>query len=222
MSIRGISLGVAMLLLGGIGVVRGGEVEATPVCRPYGPTTTYYADPCCQVGPVRRFLRRVFRPCCPPPCARYAPVPVVIPCPPPCLPPAPTGWVPPGAPVRLAPPIAPQATLPPPPIDVPSSLKRDALPPPPPVRFDRIASQRGDEGGARAKAETGRLVTLVQVGKPDSRKQAETDETGRFSVELTPGTWVVYVKDAAGKSVEQGRLVIREQKVVRVRIAESG
>ena len=43
MSIRGVSLGVALLLVGG--VVRGGEVEATPVCRPYGPSTSYYPDP---------------------------------------------------------------------------------------------------------------------------------------------------------------------------------
>ena len=184
MSIRGISLGVAALLLGGVASVRGD-------CRPYGPTTAYYADPCCQVGTVRRFLRRVFHPCCPPPvCARCAPV-------------------------RIDPPMA---TIPPPPVGVPSSLKYDAPPTPtPPVRFDRIASRRGDEGTARAKAESGHLVTLVQVGKPGSRKQAETDDAGRFSVELTPGTWVVYVEN-----VERGRLVIREQKVVRVRIADAG
>jgi hypothetical protein len=205
MSIRGISLVAATLLLGGIASARGD-------CRPYGPTTTYYPDPCCRVGPVRRFLRRVFRPSCPPPCARCAPAPVVVP----CLPAAPpVVWVPPGPPVRLSPPILPQGTLPPPPIGQPSSLKSDPLPPPPPVRFDRIASRRCDDGA-------GHLVTLVQVGKSDSRKQAETDETGRFSVELTPGTWVVYVKDAAGKSVERGRLIIREQKVVRVRIEDAG
>ena len=210
MSIRGISLGVAALLLGGVASVRGD-------CRPYGPTTAYYADPCCQVGTVRRFLRRVFHPCCPPPvCARCAPVRVVVPCPAPCLPSAPPmGWVPPGAPVRIDPPMA---TIPPPPVGVPSSLKYDAPPTPtPPVRFDRIASRRGDEGTARAKAESGHLVTLVQVGKPGSRKQAETDDAGHFSVELTPGTWVVYVEN-----VERGRLVIREQKVVRVRIADAG
>ena len=99
-------------------------------------------------------------------------------------------------------------------MDLPSSgrsLRREAEPTPtPPVRFDRIASRQGDES-------SGQFVTLVQVGKPDERKRAETDATGRFSVELTPGTWVVYVG-----SVERGRLVIRERKVVRVRIAEAG
>jgi hypothetical protein len=132
---------------------------------------------------------------------------VVVPCPAPCPAPAPTAWVPPAT---LDRPIAPQATIPPPPMDVPSSLKRDASPTPtPPVRFDRIASRGGDESG--------RLVTLVQVGKPDMRKQTETDEAGRFSAELTPGTWVVYVG-----GVEQRRLVIRERKVIRVRVAEAG
>ena len=111
---------------------------------------------------------------------------------------------------------------PPPPMDVPSSLKRDVAPnPTPPVRFDRIASRQGDEGVTRAKAEPRHLVTLVQVGKPDSRKQTEADAAGRISIELSPGTWVVYTKDATGKNVEQGRLVIRERKVVRVRIVES-
>ena len=162
MSNRGFYLGVAMLVIGG--VARGGEVEATPVCRGYGPTTTYYPDPCCRVGPVRRFLRRVFHPCCPPPVARYAPAPVVVPCPAPCPAPGPAAWVPPAPPANLDRPIAPRGTIPPPPIDVPSSLKRDDLPKPtPPIRFDRIASRRGGEEG--------QLVTLVQVGNPDSRSR---------------------------------------------------
>ena len=224
MSIRGITLAAAALLLGGIGVAQGAEVEANVVCRRYGPTTSCYSDPCCQVGPVRRFLRRVFCPCCAPaPVARYAPVPVVMPCPPPCTAPGPTVWVPPSQPATIQRPIAPQETMPPPPpMDVPSSRKREVAPNPTlPIRFDRIASRQGDEGITRAKAEPRHLVTLVQVGKPDSRKQAETDATGRISVELAPGTWVVYVEDATGKRVEQGRLVVRERKVVRVRIVES-
>ena len=213
MSPRGIALSVALLALGGI--AQGGEVQADLVCNRCGPTTTYYADPCCQVGPVRRFLRRVFRPCCPPvPVAQCVPAPAIVPCPPR----APVMWVPPGAPVMLDRPIAPQPTVPPPPVDIPSSLKREAAPTPP-VRFDRIASRQGDEI-VPARAEPRHRVTLVQVGKPASRKQAETDESGRISVELTPGTWIVYVEDATGKTVEQGRLVIREQKVVRVRIVE--
>ena len=208
MSIRGFSLCVAVLLVAG--AARAGEVEATTVCR-YGPTTSYYPDPCCRVGPVRRFIRRVFHPCCPPPVVRYAPVPVVVPCPAPCQAPAPTAWVPPGPPASLDRPIAPQGAVPPPPpMDVPSSLKRSDSPTPtPPVRFDRIASRQGGESG--------RPVTLVQVGKPDTRMQTETDVAGRFSAELTPGTWAVYVG-----GVEQGRLVIRERKVIRVRIAEPG
>ena len=64
MSTRGITLAATLFLLAG--AARGAEVQVTPVCRSYGPTTSYYADPCCQVGPVRRLLRRVFRPCCPP------------------------------------------------------------------------------------------------------------------------------------------------------------
>ena len=219
MSIRGFSL-AAVLLVGGIGTARGAEVQADLVCNRCGPTTAYYSDPCCRVGPVRRFLRRVFYPCCPPvPVARCAPVAVIVPCPQA----APMTWVPPGAPVMLDRPIPAQPPLPaPPPMGVPSSSgspRREAEPTPP-VRFDRIASRLGDEGVVQATPR--HVVTLVQVGKPDSRKQAETDAAGRFTVELTPGTWVVYIKDSTGKSVEQGRLVIREQKVIRVRIAEAG
>lgn len=218
MSIRSISL-AAVLLVGGIGSVRGAEVQGDLVCNRCGPTTAYYADPCCRPGPVRRFLRRVFHPCCPPaPVARYAPVPVIVPCPQ-C---APATWAPPSAPVMLDRPVPVQPPLPPPPpMGVPSSSGSPRREPEPtPVRFDRIASRLGDEGVVQATPR--HVVTLVQVGKPDSRKQAETDTAGRFSVELTPGTWVVYVRDSAGRSVEQGRLVIRERKVVRVRIAEEG
>ena len=213
MSNRGLCLGVAVLLVAG--AAHAGEVEATPVSR-YGPTTSYYPDPCCRVGPVRRFIRRAFYPCCPPPVVRYAPVPVVVPypapcsapCAAPCQAPAPAAWVPSGPPATLDRPIVPQATIPPPPMDVPSSLKRGDFPTPtPPVRFDRIASRQG--GGS------GRPVTLVQVGKPDTRMQTETDAAGRFSADLTPGLWAVYVG-----GVEQNRLVIRERKVIRVRIAE--
>jgi hypothetical protein len=139
---------------------RSGEVPADPVfrsCRPAAvrycgaPLTTYRMtvghDPCCQpcrVGPVRRFLRRVFRPCCPPPCPAPSAA-VFVPTPPPTA----AVWVPPAAPPgRLQP--EPMPPLPPSPPTIPgtgSALRRQGVltppTPPPPVRADRIASTGG-------------------------------------------------------------------------------
>jgi hypothetical protein len=118
-----------------------GEVDADLVCH-RRPVTACY-DPCCpphRVGPVRRFFRRVFCPCCPPPCpVRVAPV-VVAPAPPP--PPA-AVFVPPAGLDRPVPPPPPGTTIP----GTGSALRRSGVltppAPPPPVRLDRMASRYG-------------------------------------------------------------------------------
>lgn len=143
------------LLLVLAGTAQAGEPQATPVC---GRSRSCYAgrrcyDPCQPVGPVRRFLRRVFLPRCPPPCpAPCPPAVTVVPAPRPAvfLPPA----VPPVAPAPPPPPPAnldrpaPVPAAPPAPL-APSAPFPSAgaayrtpyvVPSPPPVRVDRIAS----------------------------------------------------------------------------------
>src|SRR5262245_1710185 len=81
-----------------------GDVPAAPACRTCrSATTSAFAapttccDPCERVGPVRRLLRRIFRPCCAPPAPRCAP-PVVAVAPPPVVAPPPmTAPLPPSA-----------------------------------------------------------------------------------------------------------------------------
>ena len=216
MSIRGFSLGVAMLVIG-----RRGGAAARSRRHPYAaptarrlritPTPAAGSAPsdgsCVGVPPVL-----------PAPVVRYAPARRGRPLPRP-LPPGPRRR--PGCrPVRRRHSTGPS------PRGRPAATDRRAefaearrlaeADPARPLRPHR------EPAGRRGRGPAAGFVTLVQVGKPDARKRAETDAAGRFSVELTPGTWVVYVEDAAGKSVEQGRLVIRERKVVRVRIAEAG
>ena len=81
-----------------------------------------------------------------------------------------------------------------------------------------MASLQG--GVARAKAESRPIVTLVCLGTPTSTRRVETDAEGRIRVELTPGTWVVSARGADGQESEQGRLIIRETRVVLVRVSE--
>jgi hypothetical protein len=128
-------------------------VAAQPCCPP---TVRYYAparccDPCPPVGPVRRLLRRVFRPCCPPP--RPCP-PVIVPAPVVIPNGAPRVFVPPAPPPAVIErPIPADPTQPPPGPPVTGSSYRPAplTPPvpPPPVRLDRTASLSGG-GGALA------------------------------------------------------------------------
>ncbi len=139
--------------------LRAAEVPAMPVCGGCcAPATTQYYcapapvyrtsrcyDPCEPVGPVRRFLRRVFLPpcprCCPPaPVIGVAPAPAVfVPAPPP-------------APVAAPPAVDPGRPVPPPP-PAPFSSAGSAYRrppnvltppvPPPPVRLERLASRSG-------------------------------------------------------------------------------
>jgi hypothetical protein len=122
------------------------EIEATPVCghcRSCCGRPCY--DPCQPVGPVRRFLRKVFLPRCPAPCPPPCPGPVVLPPPVPAVF-APAVPAPPPANLDRPLPSVPPGPLAPPPVvaPFPSATSRSAdaepTPPPPPVRVDRIAS----------------------------------------------------------------------------------
>jgi hypothetical protein len=141
--------------------VRAAEVPAVPVCGGCcapatppccAPVPTCRVrkcyDPCEPVGPIRRFLRRVFLPPCPRCCP---PAPVVG------VAPAPAVFVPPSCPAAVAgpPAVDPGRPAPPPPPAPPapfpgtgSAYRRppNVLTPPvppPPIRLDRIASRLG-------------------------------------------------------------------------------
>jgi hypothetical protein len=139
--VRGLLCALALALVSM--TAEAGETSATPVC---GCCRRCY-DPCQPVGPVRRFLRKVFLPRCPAPCPPACPLPVVIPPPAPAvfLPPAPPPAVPPANLDRPVP-VVPPATPPAPPAagPFPSPASRtpglEPSPPPPPIRADRIAS----------------------------------------------------------------------------------
>lgn len=249
-AIRGLAMSCALVGSAlAIGGVRAGEVEGDLMCRGCGPSRSFYVapavslqvrsyyEPCEPVGPVRRFLRRVFRPCCPPPCR-----PAVAVVPAPIYTPAPVAYpVPAPAPVFSAP-IAP-TTPPPATLDRPlvptapfpsaaapevpgsnSSLRREGqmpLPPLPPVRADRIASREGTGTShlvARAKLDTPEVL-LVHAERREIQKRARADEQGRFSVELTVGEWQVYRLEA-GKTKWQGKLRVTEAGVVTARLPE--
>jgi hypothetical protein len=244
-TLRGQALACALLVAGlSAPAVSAGEVAAQSVCggcRPavaryyYAPVTGYSVtacyDPCPPVGPIRRFLRRVFRPCCPPP---VLPPPVVVRpavVAPACPPPAVVG--PPAAVSAPAP--FPEATIPPaaPPAPAPvvpgsnSSLRREGVLTPPtpplPVRLDRIASRSGEAGQpvVRAKVDVASTtVLLVHAQRSQLRQEVRCDAYGRFTAELSPGSWLVYTH-RNGQPVYRGRVQVQEHKVVRVQLPPS-
>jgi hypothetical protein len=141
--VRGLACALALAVV--CTAAQAGETVATPVCGSCRACRRPCYDPCEPVGPIRRFLRKVFLPRCPAPCPPPCPVPVVVPAP------GPTVFVPPAAPPTLPPaglerpvPVAP--TVPPPAAPFPSATSRwnDEAAPPPPVRVDRIASLKGE------------------------------------------------------------------------------
>jgi hypothetical protein len=197
-------------------------------------------DPCEPVGPVRRFLRRVFLRPCPPPVVAVAPAPVVlpaapVPCAPPCAPPvpAPAPPVPAPAPPVPAPPV-PSAPFPP---GTGSSYRHPPHvltppTPPPPIHVERIASVKGDEPAPRKERKQLEATTAVRRITPPPRIQvtlvnAETvrlkqysaaDELGRFSVTLKPGSWLVYKRGDDGLDVYQGQIEVRQEGTTRVQL----
>jgi hypothetical protein len=144
--VRGLFCALALVLASG--AVEAGEVVATPACHR---CCRKCYDPCQPVGPVRRFLRKVFlRPCPPPPVPLPVtcppPVPVVTPAPGPAvfLPPSPSAPVPPanlGRP-EAVPPAPPPAIAPFPSAGAAYRSGRSD-PSPMPIRVDRIASRNG-------------------------------------------------------------------------------
>lgn len=193
------------------------QTPATPVCRRC-PTTCRSpvtccspCAPCCRdVGPVRRFLRRVFRPCTPPPRPCCPPRPV---CGPVVVAPRPGGvFVPPPASVQPPLPSAPvPADVPPPPPGAGTSRRFDPAPVPQ-IRADRIASNSSGLAGqvmqVGNKPVPGARVTLVSASKATNSHTLAADNQGRFGVKVTPGTYHLYLRDASGKQVYQGKVLV--------------
>lgn len=240
---RGQALACALLAALAGGAVRAGEVAADPVCCHKARTSCCApcGDPCCQqVGPIRRFFRRVFHKDCCQPAVVAAPVMVAPVCPPvvvapppvrpvvPVYPPAPRAF-PAAPPAAIAAPEAPPMPVAPPAPPAPfpgasSSYRRDPAPPapPPPIRFERIASRAGESSApvttVRAKIdEPGYQVTLVHAGNQQLRRSVRTSADGWFSADLTPGVWYVYYHGERG-SVYRGQLQVTQPQVVRVRL----
>jgi len=208
---------VALALAGG---ARAGEVKAAPACCKRPVTASYYVgpntccyDPCCErVGPVRRLLRRIFRPCCAPPRV-VAPVVAVTPPPPPvALPPS---AVPPadlGRPIAPPPGVGPVGREAPPPISPTAA---------PPVRADRIASRGGVQAtvvSRSSKPVPNGKVALIHADKADLRHQLAADADGRITAQLEGGTWLVYTRDGDGRYVYRGKLTVREKETVRAKL----
>lgn len=207
-------LACAALALGLAPTARG-DAPAELACRTGRASVSGFAapgccpDPCERVGPVRRLLRRIFRPCCTPPPPRVVAPAVAFP-----------------APVVAAPPL----TAPPAPADlgrpfVPpgagSSARRDAPAPPPPVRVDRIASARGVQATLVSRSSRpvpNAKVALIHAERANVRRQLEADADGRINAELEAGTWLVYSRDANGRYVYRGKLEVTGKDAVRARL----
>ncbi len=204
-------------------------------CRPAYRAPACYC-PCERVGPVRRVLRRVFRPCCPPP-APVCAVPVVaFPAAPVMAPrvfvPAPPVVVSP--PADLGRPIAPVPETPAPPPPLPpassSSLRRVPPPltpplPPPAVRVERIAAAPagadallGQVVGAGNAPRAYVQLTLVHAERPGLRRAVTADAAGRFAVQMAPGAWRVYTHGQDGRAVLHGTVEVRAHQACKVTV----
>ncbi len=202
-------------------------------------------DPCEPVGPVRRFLRRVFlRPCPPAPVAVVAvpsapgcapPPPAFAPAPAPAaFAPPPAAFAPPPPAAAVAPPSPPAAVPAAPPAPAPFPAAGSAYrhapqvltpsAPPPPVRLDHMAS-RGASGGVQGQVLSLRKtpaartqLLLVNVEQTRLRQYVSSDDEGRFRATLAPGGWFVYARTRDGDNVYQGRIEVRPRETTRLKV----
>lgn len=232
---------VCALLLGAMAIpaAPAGEVEAVPVycnkrckqpcCAPPAPVVTACKDPCdrCNVGPIRRWLRGCFRkpckPCappCPAPCAPVLAVPTpIVAAPIPVPAPAPFPSAPPPASIGgpAAPSPFPPAAPPTPVVPSGNAIRRSDYSTPLPIRADRIAST-GGVSTTRAKVDPAVQVTLVSSRREEPHQKTITDDGGRFRANLTAGTWFVYARNEEGRNIYRGKLEVRENGYITVRM----
>jgi len=93
--------------------------------------------------------------------------------------------------------------------------------PPPAVKLDRIVvgPSQGVEGQVLKATRTphnGAQVIFVSAEKQGEQRAVTTDNTGRFSADLTTGQWLVYVKEADGKTHFQNKVEVRNEEMQRV------
>jgi hypothetical protein len=96
--------------------------------------------------------------------------------------------------------------------------------PPPPIRLDRIAARDSSTGVqgqlvSRSKTTPANVsILLLHTGQPRLQQRVRADDAGNFDVTLSPGTWLVYTRDAGGQEVYRGQIVVRQPQTSRVRV----
>jgi hypothetical protein len=106
------------------------------------------------------------------------------------MPPASNRQLAPQAPHSPAPPVAPRVRL-----DRIVSLSNTG------VEGQVVRSDRAPQGGAK--------VLFVNVDRKEQQQSVVTDRSGQFRANLPTGTWLIYVHDAAGKSVLHSSIEVR-------------
>jgi hypothetical protein len=210
-------------------------VQRVTCCRPRrcGPVRRFFN---------RLFGRRCTCPaCCPAPCPPTSALTAIPPLPsagvqpPPLTAPPPTP--PPSIPSSPAPPAenfnrtVPPVTLPPPPAGSEGSSLRFRRPrqpaprltpplPPRPIALDRLASLQKGQGLVRGQVlrndgtpSRAAHVLLVRADQSATRRSLTTDSSGRFSVQLPGGKWLIYLQEPGGTPAFHGYVQVGDQQM---------
>jgi hypothetical protein len=93
--------------------------------------------------------------------------------------------------------------------------------PPPTVRLDKIVvgPAQGVEGQVLRSGKMphgGAQVLFVSAERQGVQHAVTADESGRFSADLSSGTWLVYLKEAGNQTHFQSKVEVRNEQVARV------
>ncbi len=88
---------------------------------------------------------------------------------------------------------------------------------PPSVRLDRIvaipkANLQGEVVTGDRRPAANAQILFVHADLQNSREAVTADAAGHFRVNLTPGTWLVYTRNADGKTDFRRKLEVREDR----------
>jgi hypothetical protein len=116
--------------------------------------------------------------------------------------------------------LSPQPQTAPPPVAQPFPAAKPTGPPPA-VKLDKIvlAPPQGVEGQVIRASRTphnGAQVIFVSAAKQGEQRTVTADTGGRFSADLTAGQWLVYVKEADGRTQFQSKLEVRNEEMQRI------
>jgi hypothetical protein len=119
----------------------------------------------------------------------------------------------------VSPPQSPSSRMQP----QPQSPQPPLAPPvaPPTVRLDRIVlgPAQGVEGQVLRSGKTphgGAQVLFVSAERQGVQRTVTADDAGRFSADLAPGGWLVYIKEPGNQTHFQSKLEVRNEMVERV------